>query len=391
MKKVISVFSILAVLAFTALGTAGSVFARSVSPTVTPHAVQVCSSALRPGYAHCMSIQMVNSQFHPNSGPAGYHPADLQSAYELPSSSAGAGQTIAIVDAFDDPNAESDLGVYRSTFGLSACTTGNGCFDKVNQNGGKTYPSPDPGWSEEISLDLDMVSAVCPNCHILLVEANDNSFANLGAAVNEAATLGANAISNSYSGGEFSGETSIQSSYYTHPGVAITASSGDGGYGVGIPAGFNTVTAIGGTSLSKANNNRGWHETAWSGAGSGCSAYISKPSWQHDKGCSRRTVADASAVADPATGVSVYDTYQQSGWLVFGGTSVSSPMIAAVFGLAGNSSSINTGYLYSHVTGNFHDVKTGSNGSCGGSYLCTAKKGYDGPTGLGTPKGVGGF
>ncbi len=392
MKKFVTALCVMAVMSFMAVGTAGSAFAKSVSTAVTPHAVQVCASALRPGYARCMSIQMVGSQFHPNSGgPAGYHPADLQSAYELPSSSAGAGQTIAIVDAFDDPNAEADLGVYRSTFGLSACTTGNGCFSKVNQTGGKTPPSPNAGWAEEISLDLDMVSAVCPNCHILLVEANSNSFNDLGTAVNEAATLKANAISNSYSGGEFSGETSIQSSFYTHPGVAITASSGDGGYGVGIPAAFNTVTAIGGTSLTHASNKRGWKETVWSGAGSGCSAYISKPSWQKDKGCTRRTVADTSAVADPNTGVSVYDTYQQSGFLVFGGTSVSSPMIGAVYGLAGNSSSINTGYLYSHVTGNFHDVKSGSNGSCGGSYLCTGVKGYDGPTGLGTPKGVGGF
>ena len=390
MKKLITSLCVLAVLSFMTVGATASAFAKTVSATATPHAVQVCSSVLRPGYARCMSIQMVGSQFHPSSGPAGYHPADLQAAYELPSSSAGAGQTIAIVDAFDDPNAEADLGVYRSTFGLAACTTSNGCFSKVNQTGGKTPPSPNAGWAEEISLDLDMVSAVCPNCHILLVEANSNSFSDLGTAVNEAATLGANAISNSYSGGEFSGEGSIQSSYYTHPGVAITASSGDGGYGVGIPAGFNTVTAIGGTTLNRANNTRGFHETAWSGAGSGCSAYISKPSWQHDKGCSRRTVSDTSAVADPNTGVSVYDTYQQSGWLVFGGTSVSSPMIAAVFGLAGNASSINTGYLYSHRT-SFHDVKTGSNGSCGGSYLCTARKGYDGPTGLGTPKGVSGF
>ncbi len=249
LKKLVTALCVLAVLSFMTVGATASAFASTVSAAVTPHAVQVCASVLRPGYAHCMSIQMVGSQFHPNSGPAGYHPADLQSAYELPSSSAGAGQTIAIVDAYDDPNAEADLGVYRSTFGLAACTTGNGCFSKVNQTGGKTPPSPDAGWAEEISLDLDMVSAVCPNCHILLVEANSNSFNDLGASVNEAATLRANAISNSYSGGEFSGETSIQSSFYTHPGIAITASSGDGGYGVGIPAGFNTLTAVGGTSL----------------------------------------------------------------------------------------------------------------------------------------------
>jgi len=390
LKKFITALCVLAVLSFMTVGTAGLASAHTVSST-TPHQVQVCSSALRPGYARCMSIVMAGSQFYPNSGPAGYHPADLQSAYKLPSSTAGSGQTVAIVDAFDDPNAEADLGVYRSTFGLSLCTTGNGCFSKVDQNGGNHYPTPNVGWAEEISLDVDMVSAVCPNCHILLVEANDNSFNNLGIAVNRAATMGANAISNSYSGSEFSGEGSIQSMFYTHTGVAITASSGDGGYGVGIPAGFNTLTAVGGTTLRHATNARGWKETVWSGAGSGCSAFISKPSWQHDPSCSRRTVADTSAVADPNTGVSVYDTFGQSGFLVFGGTSVSSPMISSVFALAGNASSINTGFLYSHVTGNFFDVKKGSNGSCGGSYLCTGKIGYDGPTGLGTPHGTGGF
>lgn len=325
------------------------------------------------------------------SSPSGLNPADLQSAYKLPSSSAGSGQTVAIVDAYNDPNAASDLAVYRSRFGLPACTTANGCFKKVNQSGGTSYPRSDSGWAEEISLDLDMVSAVCPNCRILLVEATSPSFANLGTAVNTAVRLGANAVSNSYGGGESSGETSY-ASYYNHPGVAITASSGDNGYGVEVPAAYNTVTAVGGTSLTRNGSTRGWTETAWSGAGSGCSAYISKPSWQHDSGCARRTVADVSAVADPNTGVSVYDTYGNvGGWLVFGGTSVASPIIASVYALAGNESSITYGaYPYSH-TGSLFDVTSGSNGSCSPSYLCTAGSGYDGPTGLGTPNGSGGF
>jgi subtilase family serine protease len=281
--------------------------------------------------------------------------------------------------------------VYRSTFGLSACTTANGCFKKVDQNGGTHYPSPDVAWAEEISLDLDMVSAICPKCHILLVEAKTNSSTNLGISVNTAVSLGANAVSNSYgSMGEFSGETSY-ASYYNHPGVAITASSGDNGYGVSVPAAYNTVTAVGGTSLSRASNTRGWKEKVWNGAGSGCSAFISKPSWQHDSGCSKRTVADVSAVADPSTGVSVYDTYGMGGWLVFGGTSVSSPIIASVYALAGNASSVVYGsYPYSH-TSSLYDVKTGSNGSCAHSYLCTGMVGYDGPSGLGTPKGTGAF
>ncbi|HEV2261798.1 MAG TPA: hypothetical protein VGR69_05870, partial [Candidatus Rubrimentiphilum sp.] len=272
-----------------------------------------CDGAATDGFANCFALYRTDvgggnpngyhgtypaggitpqSVSNATSGPSGYHPGDLQSAYALPSSTAGAGQTVAIVDAYDDPNAESDLGVYRSQFGLSPCTTANGCFKKVNQNGVQgSYPRSNGGWAQEISLDVDMVSAICPNCHILLVEASSNSFANLGTAANTAASLGGNAISNSYGGGESSGETS-NDVYYNHPGHAVTVSSGDNGYGVEYPAASQYVTAVGGTSLSRASNMRGWTETAWSGAGAGCSAYEPKPSWQKDTGCSRRTVAD---------------------------------------------------------------------------------------------------
>lgn len=167
--------------------------------------------------------------------PSGYGPSDLRSAYNLPSTTAGSGFTVAIVDAYNDPNAESDLATYRSQYGMPACTTANGCFRKVNQTGGTSYPSSDAGWSEEISLDLDMVSAICPNCHILLVEASSASMTDLGTAVNEAVALGANAISNSYGGSESSSDTSYDTSYFNHPGVAITVSSGDSGYGVVHP------------------------------------------------------------------------------------------------------------------------------------------------------------
>ena len=357
---------------------------------------KVCPSAA-PGTARCHSLVRVDNLGQPlaTSSPSGYGPADLQAAYNLASASAasGASQTIAIVDAYDDPNAESDLSVYRSQYGLPPCTTANGCFRKVNQTGGTKYPRGNGGWGQEISLDVDMASAICPNCKILLVEASSNSFANLSAAVDEAAKLGANVISNSYGGSEYSSEVSDQS-HYNHPGVAITVSSGDNGYGVEFPAASQYVTAVGGTTLTKDGSARGFSETVWSGAGSGCSAYISKPSWQLDTGCSRRTVADVSAVADPNTGVSVYDTYRQAGgggWLVFGGTSVASPIIGSVYALAGNSATINYGsYSYSHST-SLYDIVSGSNGSCGGSYLCTGGPGYDGPTGNGTPNGTGGF
>lgn len=387
---------LVALLSLVVVGTAAHTFAKS-APAILARPTNkgfhhVCANA-PAGFAHCHAIEvMLANRLAPNIVHpyivSGYHPSDLQTAYKLPSSTAGKGQTVAIVDAFDDPKAEADLGVYRSQFGLSACTTANGCFKKVNQSGGHKYPSPNAGWAEEISLDLDMVSAICPNCHILLVEANNSSFGNLGKSVNEAVKLGAKAVSNSYGGSEFSGETSY-TSYYTHAGVAITASAGDNGYGTQIPAAFNTLTAVGGTSLAPTGS--GWTETVWNGTGSGCSSFISKPGWQKDSGCSNRAIADVSAVADPNTGVAVYDSYKASGWLIFGGTSVSSPIIASVYALVGNESTIDSSYPYVHAAGNFNDVTQGSNGSCGGSYLCTAGTGYDGPTGLGTPKGIGGF
>ena len=328
----------------------------------------------------------------PGGAPSGYGPADLQAAYGLPSTTAGSGQTVAIVDAYDDPTAENDLGVYRAQYGLPACTTANGCFKKVNENGGSTLPAANASWSQEISLDLDMVSAACPNCHILLVEANSASLDDLGTGATTAANLGANAISNSYGTAEFSTQNTYDH-YYNLPGHAVTVSTGDSGYGVQWPASSPYVTAVGGTSLKRAANSRGWTESAWSGAGAGCSAYEAKPSWQTDS-CAKRTVADVSAVADPNTGVAVYDSTSYrgaSGWLVFGGTSASSPLIASVYALAGNGTSMSNGsYPYSHV-GSLFDVTSGSDGSCGGSYLCTAGTGYDGPTGLGTPNGTSAF
>ena len=334
----------------------------------------------------------------------GYTPQNLSNAYKWadPSGSTWTWnqRTIAIVDAYDNPSAASDLAVYRSQFGLPPCTTGNGCFRKINQRGGATPPSGDVGWGQEIALDVDMASAVCPSCKILLVEADSNSLANLGAAANQAASQGATAISNSYGAGEFFGETSYES-YYNHPGIAVTVSSGDGGYGVEFPAASRYVVAVGGTSLSTSGATlRGWSESAWSGAGSGCSSQVTKPSWQTDSGCSRRTVADVSAVADPNTGVAVYDSYGSSGgnnWYVFGGTSVAAPIIAGVYGLAGVPAQYPASYAYAHATSLF-DVTSGSNGNCKrgkrtttAAYLCTAGPGYDGPTGLGTPNGTGGF
>jgi subtilase family serine protease len=360
----------------------------------------VCST-VAGGFAQCNSYVVTDRGGKPfkgnagqgvTTGPAGYWPSDLRSAYNLsPATGApGSSRTIAIVDAYDDPNAEKDLAVYRTQFGLGACTTANGCFKKVNQSGVQgSYPQGNNGWGQEISLDVDMASATCPNCKILLVEAKTSSFGNLASAVDTAAKLGASAISNSYGGPEFSGEASYES-HYDHPGVTVSA--GDNGYGVEFPAASRYVTSVGGTSLKRDSlQSRGWSETVWSGTGSGCSAYITKPAWQTDGACAKRTVADVAAVADPNTGVAVYDTFRTSGWLVFGGTSVASPIIAGVYALAGNTATFTGGaYLYGHTSALF-DVASGSNGSCGGSYLCAAAVGYDGPTGLGTPNGIAAF
>jgi len=329
-----------------------------------------------------------NGNVTANLTPSGYGPADIRSAYALGAASSG-GRTVAIVDAYNDPNAEADLGVYRSTFGLPTCTTANGCFRKVDQSGGTSYPRSNGGWAQEISLDLDMVSAACPDCKILLVEASSASFANLGAGVNTAARLGATAISNSYGGSD-----SAQSSAYDHPGIAVTASTGDSGYGVQSPASYTTVVAVGGTSLTKSSTTRGWSEAAWSGAGSGCSTINAKPSYQTSvTQCSGKANADVSAVADPNTGVAVYDSYAYQGakgWLVFGGTSASSPIVASVYALSGNTGGYPAAIAWSNPAG-LNDVTTGSNGSCPTTVWCNAGTGWDGPTGLGTPNGTSAF
>ncbi len=343
----------------------------------------------------------------------GYYPCMLQSAYNL-DVAAGTGQTIAVVDAYDDPNAEADLGVYRSTFGLSACTTANGCFRKVAQNGSATYPTANSGWAGEESLDLDMVSAVCPNCHIILVEANSSGNSDLYIAENEAVTLGATEISNSWSGDEYAGETS-DDTYFNHPGVPITAASGDNGYSNDegkaapqYPAASPYVTAVGGTSLNPAANTRGWTEVVWNefaigagATGSGCSIYEAKPTWQHDTGCTTRVYNDVAANGDPQTGVAVYDTYNSGGWGEVGGTSEATPIVAGMYALAGNGATIDNGsYPYLNPQ-HLNDVTSGDNVtgdpsgpvSCptGQAYVCTAGVGYDGPSGMGTPDGTGGM
>jgi subtilase family serine protease len=386
----------LGAVAASALGLAVVALSAPASAAPKPakaHASERVCAVASPGYAACQSRVQVDASGKPaaTTSPSGYGPVDIQSAYKLTGLKSGA-RTVAIVDAYNDPTAEADLGVYRSQYGLTACTTANGCFKKVNQSGGTSYPITNGGWAQEISLDLDMVSAACPDCHILLVEASSASFANLGAAVNYAASVpGVAAISNSYSGSD-----TAQTSQYNHPGIAITASTGDSGYagGVGSPASYDSVVAVGGTNLKKASNTRGWTEAAWTGAGSGCSTRNAKPSWQTSATqCSGKALADVSAVADPNTGVAVYDStsYQGArGWMVFGGTSASSPIIGSVYALSGNTAGYPASYTWAHTSGLF-DVTSGSNGTCSPSVWCTSGAGWDGPTGLGTPNGTSAF
>jgi subtilase family serine protease len=359
-----------------------------------------CSHRQQAGRARCFARVVSDARgntrtFQPAGRPnfnfTGYTPADLQSAYKLPANGGSASYTIAIVDAYGYPNAEADLAVYRQRYGLPPCTTANGCFRKVDQRGGTNDPALNVGWAQETALDLDMASAACPNCHILLVEGDSDLVTDLAAAVDQAAAMGAKAISNSYGLTESSGLAAYES-HYNHPGVAVTVSTGDSGYGVQFPASSPHVTAVGGTSLSRASNTRGWNETAWSGAGSGCSAVFAKPTWQTDTLCTRRMSADVSAVADPNTGASVYGPTSStaSGWMIIGGTSLSAPFIAGVYGANGGIANYGAD-PYAHKTALF-DVTSGSNGrSCGKTYFCTSGVGYDGPTGLGTPNGVTAF
>ena len=317
----------------------------------------------------------------------GFSPENLRSAYAL--SGSGEGMTVAITVAYDYPKAEADLSTYRAQYGLTACTTANGCFKKLNQNGeAKNYPPANRGWASEAALDLDMVSAACPKCNIILIEANDPSLEDLGVAVERAGTLGATVISDSWATPDFSGSKSYNS-YFDNLGVPVLFASGDSGYGPEYPAASPDVVAVGGTSLFKSVNARGWFESAWSGAGSGCAISQNKPVWQKDEACSKRSIADVSAIADPTTPVSAYDSYESPGWMLFGGTSVATPFLAGVealssasFRMAGPSAFTRVG-----LAGAFNDPTSGENGNCD-SYLCVAKPGYDGPSGWGTPNGV---
>jgi IPT/TIG domain len=343
-------------------------------------------------------------------------PERLHAAYSLPNTTpASATQTIAVVDAFNDPTIEQDLAVYDKEFGLGECTTANGCFKKINQNG-KASPLPEDegGWGTEISIDVEMARAICQNCKIVLVETNTEEFSDLGTGVNAAVNAGATVISNSYGGPEEPAYESLASADYNHPGLLVAASTGDCGYfnkacrgdgqAANFPADSPNVLAVGGTSLTETGKGE-WVSSAWDEGGSGCSTLFSAAPWQAEAanfaatGCKGgRGEADVSAIGDPNTGVDIYDSTPEelgapTGWGVWGGTSVAAPIVTSEFALAGGAHGVNypASTLYSHLgqAGDLYDVTSGSNGSCGSTTICKATAGFDGPTGVGSPIGLG--
>jgi PKD repeat protein len=400
------------------------------------------------------------------SGPAGgLTPAQLASAYGYDPTAGGAGQTVAVVDAYDDPTIEGDLGAFDIQYGLSPCTEANGCFEKVGQTGGRTVlPAHDStGWSVEIALDVETVRAACRQCKILLVEANDSTYRNLATAVNEAVSLGTSEVSNSYGGPE--GEIGLsEQSAYNHPGVVIAAATGDLGYDdwtvieeleekgkrvkppgqPNAPASLPSAIAVGGTTLTLTEAGARETESVWNGngpgdssfyvegaSGGGCSTLFAAKPWQQDvpgftaTGCgTKRLDADVAAVADPLTGFDIYDSYAcgsycqvsglGKGWATIGGTSLSTPLISSLYALAGGGDHVEypSLTLYGHLgSPSLFDVTEGANGYCGGESVsecgnpnaslghvdcegttaCNAAIGFDGPSGVGTPQGLGAF
>jgi hypothetical protein len=403
--------------------------ARPLPPTARPLPAstrQVCQPSSQPGMMSCQAVVRIARQRPAVAGASatspvsqyGYGPASLLSAYGLVRASArgGKGETVAVVDAYNNPDLAASLAIYRRQFGLPPCTSASGCLRILNQ-AGKTAPLPKPNdaWSLEEAVDLEMISAICPYCRIVLVEASYPSITNLGLAEDTAAATGARFINNSWAGAEFTGETTYDK-YFDHPGDAVSVASGDYGYAVSYPAASQFVTAVGGTTLLPDKSaRRHWIEHAWGsggiagrngsifflGTGSGCSMLEPKPAWQREKvddtpaGCLNRTDNDVSADADPDTGVAVYDAFAANGpWLEIGGTSVSTAIITGVYALAGTPApgTYPASYPYRDADALF-DVVGGSNGTCEPtrSYLCNAVRGYNGPTGLGTPDGVGAF
>lgn len=353
------------------------------------------SADILQGFSYPPLHRIITPDAGPDAGPTGIFPGKMKVAYGFNLiTNHGAGQTIAIVDAFDDPNAEADLGKFSTTFGLPPCTTANGCFKKIMQAG---TPHDTTGWSNEIALDTQWAHAIAPAAKIILVEAKSNSNASLYAAVDLAVANGANVVSMSWGGGEAINESSTDF-HFNVPNVVMAASSGDSGHGAQYPAASPYVVAVGGTSL-KINTSTGAYigEAAWSGSGGGASRYEAEPTYQGGvQTTSKRNIPDVAYDANPNTGVPVYSSYACggciTGWGQWGGTSISAPQWAALFAIAnservaGSKATLNQVQflLYPDAEADYHDITTGTNGSCGAQ--CKAVAGYDFVTGLGSPK-----
>ena len=394
-------------------GAAASLQASRASLPAGEH--YACPTPTRPGENECQAIYVTakSGAALPAATVLGaaYGPNDLRNAYRLTSASRrkGRGVTIAIVDAYRDPNAGSDLAVYRQHFGLPRCTRSSGCLKIVNQNGNaRRLPRANADWAGEESLDLDTVSAICPHCHILLVESNNSGTLSMGIAERTAARR-ARFVSNSWNSPTFTGESHFNR-YFNHPGHVIAFAAGDHGYGTGLlqgaqyPSALPFVTTVGGTSLRHvASRGRAWTETVWNdlsinegATNSGCTRFA-RPSWQRAvtrklRHCRNRVENDVAASADPQFGIAVYDSYGQSGWLQFGGTSEATPIITSMWALAGRpgAHAYPVSYLYRHPR-KFYDVRLGNDGRCRVRWICHAERGFDAPTGLGTPLGLGGL
>jgi uncharacterized protein (TIGR03382 family) len=389
-------------------------------------AAPVCSS----GPIRCHALIQTSATTHRikshAAAPIGLGPPDLQAAYNInPAKIAtpAAKPTVAITDAYGYPKLEADLGVYRAQYGLPPCTIANGCLKIVNQQG-QTAPLPaappaNDDWTVETALDVDMASAACPLCNILVVQATSNQDNGLDIAQNTAATLGATVISDSWGGPEQPNQAAAYASsddtYFKHPTIAIFVAAGDAGYddtvtpvtnpptptGPDYPATSRYTIAVGATKLVKdATTTRGWKESAWAvtlangtpdltrgAGGSACSLSTPKPTYQTASPCAFKATADIAAVGDPSTGVSVYNTNGTNpGWISVGGTSASAPFVAAIFAATGNGNQTSGAFIANNVA-KLWDVTSGTNGTCptGQGLLCTAAAGWDGPTGFGTP------
>jgi subtilase family serine protease len=354
---------------------------------------------------------------------SGYTPQQLQAAYGVPSSvngkPAGTGETIAIVDAYNDPNIQNDLTVFDGKyFPLQPAAN----LTVVNQTGGTSLPAANASWAVEESLDVEWAHAIAPGANIVLVEANSNSLSDLLTAVKTAATtMGANVVSMSWGASEFSGETTYDQ-YFNAPGVTYVASAGDSSayFGPEWPASSPNVLAVGGTTLKLTSTNQISSETAWNasyvyipgsgwtieGGGGGVSSYESEPAFQSGNSVPNfggRSTPDVSWDANPSTGVSVYDSYLEPGWGYVGGTSAGAPAWSGIVAIADQQSvanghgSLSTAQVDNALYGVFHssggasytsgtaytsdfnDITSGSNGYA-------AAKGYDRATGLGSPK-----